>query len=668
MSDNDSSSSALPSTSSSQLPAHPSLEQLRKQAKDLLKQFRSGDSAARERFHKHRPESSSPILADAQLVLAREHGFESWPKLVRHVQGVSASDRVKKFERLATDISRAYNGDATSLAAVNDVFGRTLTFEQARDLIARRMKVLRGSTDEDRLVELTSVDAQLLVARQHGFANWSEFVASFSRPPHDPRSLSHGMSSTPPFYRIDWATNTISPGPMASDEDWNAVIDLIKELRITGVSAEGRMTDKALERISRIDHVTRLHLGGTGRISDAGLKHLHHMPQLQEMELGDYPGGQITDRGLEFLRHTQDLRSFRMTWQRAITDAGVSNLEFCDRLEEVDLLGTHTGNGVLKALAGKPNLRRLKTGRLITDEGLPLLHQFPAFKSYHGGEVIAELMTFEAQPNNLLIDGPFTSNGLENLKGLEGLFALSFFWHTNVLRGKDLMPLAYLPHLGFLGCQGELCDDDAMKHIAALPRLRVLMGQGTVASDDGFASLSRSRTIEYIWGRECPNLSGRGFMALSNMPSLRGLAVSCKNVYDKSLSTLPRFPSLTELMPMDVEDPGFRHVGKCEKLESLVMMYCRNTTDIATEHIKGLTRLRKYYAGSTKITDRSLEILGGMESLEQVLFDNCAGITDDGLVFLAGLPKLKEVSIDGSPQVTRAGLNVFGANVNVKFA
>jgi hypothetical protein len=57
-----------------------------------------------------------------------------------------------------------------------------------------------------------------------------------------------------------------------------------------------------------------------------------------------------------------------------------------------------------------------------------------------------------------------------------------------------------------------------------------------------------------------------------------------------------------------------------------------------------------------------------MESLEQVLFDNCAGITDDGLVFLAGLPKLKEVSIDGSPQVTRAGLNVFGANVNVKFA
>ena len=558
------------SLSPSRLPAHPSLAQLRKQAKDLLKQFRSGDSAARDRFLKYRPEASDPILADAQYVLAREHGFESWPKLVHYVETT--------------------------------------------------------------------------------------------------KSLLHGMSSTPPFYRIDWSNNTISPGPMVSEEDWNTIIDVIKELRITGIAAQGWMTDKALEQISRIDHVTRLHFGGTGKITDAGLKHLEHMPQLQELELGEYPGGRITDRGLEFLQHMKELRSFRMTWQRAITDEGIKNLAFCNRLEEVDLLGTHTGNSILNALAGKPNLRRLKTGRLITDEGLPLLHQFPAFTSYRGGEVIAELMSFEAQPNNLLIDGPITGKGLASLDGLDGLFALSFFWHTNVLKGKDLKPLSLLPHLGFLGCQGELCDDDAMKHIAALPKLRVLMGQGTVATDEGFAALSRSRTIEYIWGRECPNLHGRGFAALSQMPSLRGLAVSCKNVDDEALSTLPRFPALTELLPMDVDDAGFRHVGKCEQLESLVMMYCRNTTDLATEHLKALTRLRKYYAGSTKITDRTLEILGGMESLEQLSFDNCAGITDNGLIFLATLPRLKEISIDGSPQVTRSGLSVFGPNVKVKYA
>ena len=48
-------------------------------------------------------------------------------------------------------------------------------------------------------------------------------------------------------------------------------------------------------------------------------------------------------------------------------------------------------------------------------------------------------------------------------------------------------------------------------------------------------------------------------------------------------------------------------------------MYCRDTTDTATEHIAAL-RLRYYYAGLTLITDRSLEILGRMTSLEQVEF------------------------------------------------
>jgi hypothetical protein len=67
-----------------------------------------------------------------------------------------------------------------------------------------------------------------------------------------------------------------------------------------------------------------------------------------------------------------------------------------------------------------------------------------------------------------------------------------------------------------------------MRHIAGIPRLRMLMAQGTVATDNGFAALSRSPTIEDIWGRECPNLQGRGFATLADMPALKGFAVSCK--------------------------------------------------------------------------------------------------------------------------------------------
>jgi hypothetical protein len=96
-------------------------------------------------------------------------------------------------------------------------------------------------------------------------------------------------------------------------------------------------------------------------------------------------------------------------------------------------------------------------------------------------------------------------------------------------------------------------------------------------------------------------------------------------------------------------------------------MYCRDTTDVATEHIAKLN-IRYYYAGLTKITDRSLEILGRMPSLEQVEFYECNGITDAGLVFLAGLPRLREIHVDGSPGVTLDGTRVFPPHVRVKYS
>ncbi|HEX4450979.1 MAG TPA: ankyrin repeat domain-containing protein [Kofleriaceae bacterium] len=68
------------------------LEQQRKRAKDLLRAQRRGDAAAAERIARqlHRtPEPSTAFrLADAQLVIAREAGFASWPRLVHHAQRV----------------------------------------------------------------------------------------------------------------------------------------------------------------------------------------------------------------------------------------------------------------------------------------------------------------------------------------------------------------------------------------------------------------------------------------------------------------------------------------------------------------------------------------------------------------------------------------------------
>jgi hypothetical protein len=98
---------------------------------------------------------------------------------------------------------------------------------------------------------------------------------------------------------------------------------------------------------------------------------------------------------------------------------------------------------------------------------------------------------------------------------------------------------------------------------------------------------------------------------------------------------------------MDVSDDGFRHIGRCEQLESLILMYCRDTTDVATSHILRMSNLKKYHAGYTLITDRSLEMLGRMNSLEVLSFEGCKFISDAGISFQTTLPRLREISIGG---------------------
>jgi hypothetical protein len=60
------------------LPAKPSIDHLRRQARDLLRAAQAGDTAAAGRI---REVSDALTLATAQLALAREYGFASWTRL-----------------------------------------------------------------------------------------------------------------------------------------------------------------------------------------------------------------------------------------------------------------------------------------------------------------------------------------------------------------------------------------------------------------------------------------------------------------------------------------------------------------------------------------------------------------------------------------------------------
>jgi ankyrin repeat protein len=129
---------------SDSLPERPDLGQLRRQAKELRDAARRGDAAAVERFGRHHPAALQGVasLASAQLVIARELGFASWPRLKAAIDAAADVDRrahalvsavIEGRLRLARDIFGADPGIARRGLLAATVLGDA---EAVRDMLA----------------------------------------------------------------------------------------------------------------------------------------------------------------------------------------------------------------------------------------------------------------------------------------------------------------------------------------------------------------------------------------------------------------------------------------------------------------------------------------------------------------------------------------------------
>jgi ankyrin repeat protein len=147
---------------SSSLPAAPSMEQLRKLARELLRAHHAGQREAQARIREHHPQAGGALrLADAQLVVAREHGFASWPRLKAYVERVTAygpdlrhamETDLEYFDDRAAGLLSAHQGGV----------------EQATEVLRRHLPQLAGAPP-------TIEGAKLAMARQHGFETWEVF-------------------------------------------------------------------------------------------------------------------------------------------------------------------------------------------------------------------------------------------------------------------------------------------------------------------------------------------------------------------------------------------------------------------------------------------------------------------------------------------------------------
>jgi hypothetical protein len=155
------------------LPARPSLAFERKEAKALLRRLRAGDPDALARARERHPaiDASVPAeikLADAQLVIAREYGFASWPKLVRYFGDVERL-LAQPHTRLVGHEPRALyeervRGWRAALHARGLVVGRALAAYVPRFYGMRVDEVYGQQPTDDEL--------RLAMARLHGCPSW----------------------------------------------------------------------------------------------------------------------------------------------------------------------------------------------------------------------------------------------------------------------------------------------------------------------------------------------------------------------------------------------------------------------------------------------------------------------------------------------------------------
>ncbi len=95
------------------LPDRPNLEQFKKQAKELRRAAAAGEAEALARVEKHHPRFHDAArlraiaLADAQLVLAREYGFESWPKFAQQIETLRMNRAVEELRDAASSFIEA---------------------------------------------------------------------------------------------------------------------------------------------------------------------------------------------------------------------------------------------------------------------------------------------------------------------------------------------------------------------------------------------------------------------------------------------------------------------------------------------------------------------------------------------------------------------------------
>jgi hypothetical protein len=150
------------------LPVRPDLDQVKHQAKDLLRAIHAGDPEAVAELRERHPDPIDPAnakLADAQLVLARSYDAPSWTRLVQATQLIDAiwQDDVDVVRDLVTRNPKLIHEDARIRRGCN--WGPPMSYAAnlGRDGIIRMLYDL-GARDLEKAIDRATLQGKIETA------------------------------------------------------------------------------------------------------------------------------------------------------------------------------------------------------------------------------------------------------------------------------------------------------------------------------------------------------------------------------------------------------------------------------------------------------------------------------------------------------------------------
>ena len=354
----------------------------------------------------------------------------------------------------------------------------------------------------------------------------------------------------------------------------------------------------------------------------------------------------------------------------------------------VDMTDIEFPNSELHIFTELPNLERVTIwGAGVTDEGmdevakLKQISHLTLFNTEITADGLAKLQPLAGNLRmlNLRRSTYLTDDGLAQLSAFEDLAQLDLLY--NHFSDEALTHVAKLPKLRVLDLRGCVVitdyglekisgmqqlqalklfnpgvTDQGMNVIGNFKDMKVLFVQNASITDEGLKPLAGMTKLEDLTLYQLFGITDEGLANLSGMNALTSLSLCDNRINGSGLQHLSGAKGLTQLniSETDTNNDGLVHLKDHTSLERLDL-WLTPIDDEGLKHLEGLKNLTWLSLAQTNISNDGLESLTKLENLQNLNLQE-AKIDDEGLMQLASLKNLTTLNVSGIPKVTNEGI------------